>query len=171
MLLRRATPDDAEAFAAVVADVAAEERWIATEPPVDVEAFAERVRRMLAEGADVLWVLEDDEARVVGTLGLHATRVAGVMSLGMCIVEAFRGRGGGRAFVEAAIAHARDSPLHKLELEVWPDNERAIALYRSAGFEVEGERRSHYRRRDGSLRSSVLMGLLLEPQSRAPGGT
>jgi RimJ/RimL family protein N-acetyltransferase len=170
MQVRRATQDDAEAFAAVVADVAAEERWIATEPPVDVAAFAARVRTML-EGGDVLWVLEDGEGRVVGTLGLHVTRAAGVMALGMCIVEAFRGRGGGRAFIEAAIAHAREIPLHKLELEVWPDNERAIALYRSAGFEVEGERRSHYRRRDGSLRSSVLMGLLLEPQSRPPGGT
>jgi RimJ/RimL family protein N-acetyltransferase len=168
--VRRAIRDDAEAFAAVVADVAAEDRWIGTEPPVDVSAFAERVRRMLA-GGDVLWVLEDEEGRVVGTLGLHATRAAGVMSVGMCIVEPFRGRGGGRAFIEAALAHARQSPLHKLELEAWPDNERAIALYRSAGFEVEGERRSHYRRRDGSLRSSVLMGLLLEPQSRPPGGT
>lgn len=51
--------------------------------------------------------------------------------------------------------------LHKVELEVWPDNERAIALYASYGFEIEGLRREHYRRKDGSLRSSVLMGLLL----------
>jgi RimJ/RimL family protein N-acetyltransferase len=171
MKVRRATPDDAEAFAVVVAAVAAEKRWIATEPPVDVATFAERVRTMIAGGVDVLWVLEDEERRVVGTLGLHATRAAGVMSVGMCILEPFRGRGGGRAFIEAALAHARRSPLHKLELEAWPDNERAIALYRSAGFEVEGERRSHYRRRDGSLRSAVLMGLLLEPQSRPSGGT
>ena len=46
---------------------------------------------------------------------------------------------------------------HKVELEVWPDNARAIALYLSAGFEIEGFRRDHYRRRDGTLRSAVLM--------------
>ena len=44
---------------------------------------------------------------------------------------------------------------------MWPDNEPAVALYSSAGFEREGLRRDHYRRRDGSLRSSVLMARLL----------
>lgn len=59
-------------------------------------------------------------------------------------------------------------------LEVWPDNERAIALYEAYGFEREGLRRDHYRRRDGTLRSSVLMARLLgdpQAQSRSPDGT
>ena len=145
-------------FAAVVAAVA-EEGWIASEPPVDVPAFAARVRTMLAEG-DPLWVLSDG-AHVVGTAGLHATRADGVASLGMSILAESRGRGGGRALLQAAIDHARGAQLHKIELEVWPDNERAIALYEKFGFEVEGLRRDHYRRRDGSLRSSLLMALLL----------
>ena len=171
MLVRRATPQDADAFAAVVASVAAEGRWIGTQPPVDVAALAERMRGKIEEGVDALWVLEDDRA-VIGTLGLHATGVDGVMGLGMCIVEHARGRGGGRAFMEAALAWARASPLHKVELEVWPDNERAIALYKAYGFEREGLRRDHYRRRDGTLRSSVLMALVLgDPQSRSPDGT
>ena len=53
--------------------------------------------------------------------------------------------------------------MHKLELEVWPDNGPAISLYTRYGFEVEGLRRSHYRRRDGSLRSSLIMARLLRP--------
>jgi putative acetyltransferase len=167
MLVRRATPQDAEGFAAVVAVVAAEDRWIGTEPPVDVAAFSVRVRTMI----DALWVLEDEGA-VVGTLGLHGTRVGGVMTLGMCILEHARGRGGGRMFMETALAWARAGPLHKVELEAWPDNERAIALYESYGFEREGLRRDHYRRRDGTLRSSVIMALLLgDAQSRLPDGT
>ncbi|MEJ7797450.1 MAG: GNAT family N-acetyltransferase [Solirubrobacteraceae bacterium] len=161
MIVRRATPSDAHGFAAVVAAVAEEGRWIATEPPVDVEAFAARVRAMLADGHDELFVL-DDGGGVVGTLGLHGTRAAGVHALGMAIVAAERGKGHGRAMLRAAIEHARSMGLHKIELEVWPDNERAIALYESAGFEVEGVRRDHYRRRDGSLRSSQIMALLLE---------
>ena len=39
------------------------------------------------------------------------------------------------------MAHARLWGAHKLELEVWLDNAPAIALYASAGFEVEGLRR------------------------------
>jgi RimJ/RimL family protein N-acetyltransferase len=63
--------------------------------------------------------------------------------------------------MEAALEHTRGMGCHKIELEVWPGNERAIALYEKSGFEVEGLRRDHYRRRDGSLRSSLLMALLM----------
>jgi RimJ/RimL family protein N-acetyltransferase len=160
MLVRRATVRDAEAFAAVVSAVAAEDRWIATEPPVDVEAFTVRVRAML-DGGDLLWVLENERGRVVGTLGLHGTRARGVVSLGIAIVAQSRGRGGGRALMDAAMAHLRTSDLHKVELEVWPDNDPAIALYATYGFEVEGLRRAHYRRRDGTLRSALVMARLL----------
>ncbi|HEV7885215.1 MAG TPA: GNAT family N-acetyltransferase [Solirubrobacteraceae bacterium] len=170
--VRRATAQDGEAFASVVAAVAAEERWIGHEPPVDLPAFAQRTRAQL-EAGDVLWVLEQ-EGRVVGTLGLHATRAAGVMSVGMCILDEARGRGGGRLLMETVVAHALASPLHKVELEVWTDNARAIALYEAFGFEVEGERRRHYRRRDGTLRSVFIMARLLEDepdQSRPGAGT
>src|SRR5919199_1001151 len=134
MEVRPARFEDAEAFARVIAEVAAEERWIGTQPPVDVAAYAERVRGWLRGGEDVVWVLVED-GRVVGTLGLHPTHAAGVMSLGMCIVADARGRGGGRLLMDTAIVHALDAGLHKLELEVWPDNERAIGLYESYGFE------------------------------------
>jgi putative acetyltransferase len=75
--------------------------------------------------------------------------------------------------METVMAHALASPLHKVELEVWPDNARAIALYKAHGFEIEGERRQHYRRRDGTLRSSLIMARLLERerQSRPGAGT
>ena len=70
-----------------------------------------------------------------------------------------RGRGGGRALIEALLA-AVPAGAHKVELEVFPDNEAAIALYRSFGFEEEGLRRDHHRRGDGSLRSALLMARL-----------
>jgi RimJ/RimL family protein N-acetyltransferase len=175
MRARPATADDAEAFALVVAAVAQEGRWIATEPPVDVAARAALVREQAQRG-DGLWVLEDDAGRVVGCLGLHQLGVRGVVSLGMCIVADARGRGGGRVLMDAAMAWLHDGDMHKVELEVWPDNERAIGLYERYGFEVEGTRRDHYRRRDGSLRSSLIMARLLgrsgaPPQSRPGRGT
>jgi RimJ/RimL family protein N-acetyltransferase len=176
MRARPATAADAEAYAAVVGAVAEERRWIATEPPVDIAERAGLVRGWLADGA-ALWVLEDDDGQIVGALGLHPTHAhtPGVTSLGMCIVAAARGRGGGRALIEAAMAWLADSDMHKVELEVWPDNERAIALYERYGFEVEGLRRDHYRRRDGSLRSALIMARLLgpaqDPQSRPGLGT
>ena len=174
MRTRRATAADAEAFVGVLATVADENRWIGTEPGFDV---AERVARVRAaiEAGEERWLLEDDDGEVIGSLGLHPTHARGVLSLGMAIVAPARGRGGGRVLMDTLLRHVATTDAHKLELEVWPDNGRAISLYASYGFEVEGLRRSHYRRRDGSLRSSLIMARLLtpvpEPQSRPGAGT
>ncbi|MGH2918993.1 MAG: GNAT family N-acetyltransferase [Solirubrobacteraceae bacterium] len=89
--------------------------------------------------------------------------VDGENLLGMCVVAAARGRGGGHALLDAAMAWLAGSDMHKVELEVWPDNGPAIALYARYGFEVEGLRRDHYRRKDGSLRSALIMARRLRP--------
>ncbi len=157
---RRATADDVEAFVGVLSQVAAENRWIGTEPGFDVQERSDRVRASLQAG-EAFWVLEDDEGRVVGNMGLHPTQARGVLTFGMGIVAAARGRGGGRMLMDAAMLHLAGTDAHKVELEVWPDNGRAISLYASYGFEVEGLRRDHYRRRDGSLRTSLIMARLL----------
>ena len=78
--------------------------------------------------------------------------VPGVLSLGMAISRA---RPGGAALLTPRSTLGRAA--HKISLEVWTDNARAIALYAAAGFEVEGLRRDHYRRRDGRLRSTLIM--------------
>ena len=160
MVVRRASGDDAAAMARIMAAVA-EEGLIATEPPVDVDARAERFRAEIAgDGTAAYWVLEDG-GPVLGLAGAHETAIAGVLALGMSIVPKARGRGGGRMLLAAIVEHARARDAHKLELDVWPENARAIALYASAGFTVEGLRRGHYRRRDGSLRSALVMARLL----------
>ena len=160
VVVRYATAGDAAAMALIMAAVA-EEGLIGTEPPVDVNARADRFRASLkAPGPGASWVLED-AGRVVGHAGVRE-QAPGVLYLGMAILREARGQGGGRALLQAIQDHAQANGAHKLELEVWIDNARAIALYASAGFEVEGLRRHHYRRRDGSLRSALVMARLLQ---------
>lgn len=162
MHIRRAGPEDADGFAAVIAAVAEEGDYILTEPPVDTAGLVQGIRAALvsAEG-DALWVAEAD-GRVVGSLGLHPTNADGVFSLGMSLLPEARGAGGGRRLLDAALAHARRVGLHKVELEVFPDNGRAVALYASSGFLVEGLLRSHYPRRNGTRRDVLLMAAFLE---------
>lgn len=76
-----------------------------------------------------------------------------------------RGRGAGTALLERVIRWSRDQGAHKVSLQVWPHNQRAMALYARAGFEVEGVLRGHYRRRSGELWDAVLMGLSLNDAS------
>ena len=155
MIVREATRNDVHEVALVLAAVAPE-RSLAAEPPVDL---AERAARFSAtvesDGTARLWVLED-EGRVVGYLGAEET-VPGVFSFGMAILAEARGHGGGRALVEVLDEHAVRRGAHKLWLETWTDNAGAIAFYGAIGFEVEGLKRDHYRRRDGTLRSTLLM--------------
>ena len=106
----------------------------------------------------------EDGGEPVGSLGLQPTQADGVLSLGMWILPEWRGRGGGRMLIEAALDGAA-ADVHKIELEVFPDNAAAIALYRSIGFEQEGLRRDHYRRLDGSLRSALIMARLFPDSS------
>lgn len=156
MQVRDATFEDCDAIGAGMKVVVNEGQWLATEEATELE-LANRFRQVILEG-DPLLVLEEDGG-IVGSLGMHSTEASGVLSLGMWVLPEHRGRGGGRMLMEAALA-ARPEHVHKLELEVWPDNEPAIALYRKMGFEEEGLRRDHYRRRDGSLRSSLIMARL-----------
>lgn len=55
-----------------------------------------------------------------------------------------RGRGEGRALVEAAAAAAAERGAQSLFLEVAADNVAALALYRRAGFAQVGLRRGYY---------------------------
>jgi RimJ/RimL family protein N-acetyltransferase len=153
--VRAARHDDLEAAACTIAAVA-EEDFLGAQPPVDVDDRVGRFRELIERGDPAaLWVLEDDDGQVVGHAAVQES-VAGVLSLGMAILAPARpgwgtrpaGRGeGARSVVRRPQDLARGVD----------DNARAIALYAAAGFEVEGLRRDHYRRRDGRLRSTLIM--------------
>jgi putative acetyltransferase len=159
MRVRRAGPEDADACAAVMAEVAAEGRWILTELPFDAAEWA----LAMQAGSDPTWVVEDDGGRIVGHLGLHFgyPKAPDVVSLGMGLLAEARGRGAGSALLTAALDHARAEGIHRVELEVFPQNARAIGLYVKFGFSVEGLKREQWPRRDGTRRDSLLMGLIV----------
>ena len=81
---------------------------------------------------------------VVGMAGLHlsAGKLRHTGSLGMMVHDQFQGRGIGRELLETLL-HVADNflGLVRVDLEVFPDNERAIRLYESCGFEHEGHKR------------------------------
>jgi putative acetyltransferase len=161
MRVRPATHADTEELGRGLKVVVDEKRWVALQPPLTATELAGRMSNRIDEGQK-LFALEDDEAgggALVGLINFRPTQVDGVWAVGMWILPGHRGKGGGRMLLDAAI-EARPPEVHKIELEVWPDNEAAIGLYERAGFEREGLRRDHYRRRDGTLRSVVIMARL-----------
>ena len=75
-----------------------------------------------------------------------------------------RGRGLGRALVEAAFGLARQAGADAMFLEVAEDNEAAIALYQTAGFRLAGRRPGYYRRDDGATDALVMRRWLNTPR-------
>lgn len=140
--------------------VAAEDRWIGPEVPFDratrLEAF-----RSTAKRSDSLSLVARAEGDVVGQIGLHPSR-PGVVALGMLVAAAWRSRGIGRRLLKASIDWVRRTDNHKVVLEVFPDNARAIALYERVGFVREGYLRASVRRGDGSLRDTIAMAFFVD---------
>ena len=77
-----------------------------------------------------------------------------------------KGRGYGRAALLLVMAQAfEEHHAHRLWLDVKPHNERALALYRSAGFVEEGVMRDALYH-GGEFQSLVLMSILRHEWSR-----
>jgi RimJ/RimL family protein N-acetyltransferase len=154
-VVRPARAADARAMAEIFAAVAAERDGIATELPVDIDERAALFARSAAGS-----VVAIADGQIVGLLHVEVSR-HGFGELGMLVDRGWRGRGVGSALVAAAAGWARGQGLHKLSLEVFAHNTAAIALYRKAGFIEEGRRVRQYRRANGELWDSIVMGLAL----------
>jgi RimJ/RimL family protein N-acetyltransferase len=154
-VVRPGRTGDARAMAEMFAAVAEERDGIATEPPVDIEERAALFARSAAGS-----VVAVAGGRIVGMLHVEVGR-HGFGEFGMLVERGWRGRGVGTALVQAAVGWARGQGLHKLCLEVFAHNTAAIALYRKSGFSEEGLRAKQYRRANGELWDSIVMGLAL----------
>ena len=156
--IRRVQPSDAAAFVRVMGHPEVQANLLQMPYP----GLAQWQAR-LAEGAapdkpDLLLVAElpdqHGDWQVVATSGLHPTSPAlrrrHVMNLGIAVAPEAQGRGVGHALMVALCDWAdRWGQLLRIELTVFVDNPRAIALYQRHGFLQEG-RHLGYALRDGA---------------------
>ena len=81
--------------------------------------------------------------------------------LGMGLLAPYRGLGLGTRLLAETLQRARQAGLQRAELIVRADNAPAIALYRRAGFELEGTLRDYLR--VGDVSCDALLMARLEP--------
>ena len=77
----------------------------------------------------------------------------------MGIVPAYRGRGLGFRLLNTALEQARGAGFVRIELDVYADNMRAIALYEKVGFVREGVVRDAVFV-DGKYRDAIAMAMV-----------
>jgi putative acetyltransferase len=154
--VRRATVDDAAAFARTMGDPRVYGNLMQL-PYTNEAIWRTRLADMAAPGkSDLLLVAErevDGRRQIVGSAGLHPVatlpRRRHVAAMGISVVpEAWR-QGVGTALMQALCEVAdRWMQIRRMHLDVYTDNAAAIALYRKHGFEIEGTHRA-YALRDG----------------------
>jgi putative acetyltransferase len=110
------------------------------------------------------------EGRVIGEADVRRmspVRLRHVAHLGLSVHPKFQRLGVGRALMQAAFDWCISGPgtelggISRVDLNVLADNDRAIAMYKSLGFEVEGRRRRFIRREDGTEVDDLVMARLL----------
>lgn len=69
----------------------------------------------------------------------------------------WRGKGVGRALLDAVFADLMLSPARRMFLEVDEQNHPAIALYKRLGFVPLSSRKGYYARPDGSAATALVM--------------
>jgi putative acetyltransferase len=149
--LRRATPADAAAFARIMGDPDVLPNLM--QLPYTSEAiWRARLADNDAPGKTDLSLVAERHGAVVGSAGLHPApqvRRRHAAMLGISVAREAQGQGVGSALMQALCDYADGwAQLLRIELTVFVDNARAIALYRRFGFEHEGTLRA-YALRDG----------------------
>ena len=158
--IRRATPEDASAMTALMSEEAVYGNLLQLPHPSEA-TWRERLEAKSSNGDVQLVALA--KGQLVAMAGLHANphiRRRHAMHLGMAVTVPAQGKGVGSALMAALIDYAdRWVAVMRIELTVFTDNERAIALSRKFGFVQEGVFRA-YGLRDGRYQDVLAMARL-----------
>jgi len=161
--IRRATPDDVRFLAELVSHEDVEPFLASVRAKEDGEILAEVERSQEEPDAFGVFLIEVDGGRA-GTMRFERANLRSrIANLGgLAVHPDFRGR---RIADEAARLFQRhlvdDLGFHRLQLEVYGFNERALVHAERSGFTREGVRRKAYLR-DGEWVDGVLFGLVAE---------
>ncbi|WP_203990397.1 GNAT family N-acetyltransferase [Sphaerisporangium rufum] len=161
-LIRLAIPQDAPALLDLQLALDGETEFMLVQPG-ERRADVERLASRLAAGPSyvVVAVVDGLAAGYVDVSVLPYARARRTGHVVAGVRAAYQGQGLGKALFRAAVAEARARGMGRLELTVMEHNRRALGLYLSCGFQVEGLRRSALDVGDRRV-NEYYLGLLLD---------
>ena len=166
MDIRHAKEDDASGILDLYEALDSETEFMFFEPGernTTVDEVRARIQRSLGSDSFALYVAAEG-ATVVGFCAGFSNigkRNQHVSTLVIGVRQSSWSKGVGRQLMHAVEAWAHSKQKTKLELTVMLDNERAIVLYESLGFEREGLKRRSVRLEHG-YRDELHMGKPLD---------
>jgi RimJ/RimL family protein N-acetyltransferase len=165
--LRRATEDDVD-FLASLAENEDVAPFLAAAQARDPDAFLDEIERAVAlpheRGRFVIEAEVESKVWPAGSIAFEtANRRSRIAHLyGLMLHPGFRGRGIAKAATELFWRHLMsDLNFHRVELECYGYNERAVKHFERSGFIREGTKRRAYWR-NGEWVDGILFGLVRE---------
>jgi RimJ/RimL family protein N-acetyltransferase len=146
MNIRPITESDSGTFLLLCKTLDQETQFMMLEPgerTTTVEEQSQRIKHVLSTHNQMILVAED-ENRLVGFLGAYG---GGCQRNHHCayivtgILQQYVGQGIGAQFFNVLDEWATAHNIHRLELTVMCNNERAVHLYKKMGFAIEGRKK------------------------------
>jgi ribosomal protein S18 acetylase RimI-like enzyme len=141
VVIRPIVLGDIAGFRDCVGAVMRERQYLAFLEPFPLDQTAAFVASNISSGNP--HVVAVDGERVVGWCDIKRETIAIYAhegSLGMGVLDEYRGRGLGERLLRTALDAARTQGFERVSLSVYARNTRAFELYRKVGFAVEGTR-------------------------------
>jgi ribosomal-protein-alanine N-acetyltransferase len=116
----------------------------------------EEFASFLADRNTPVYIACDAKRRIAG-FALIRTVADESELLSIAVDPRWRGKGVGRALMDAVFADLMMSPARRMFLEVDEQNHAAIRLYEKLGFSTISSRKGYYPRPDGSAATALVM--------------
>ena len=142
---RRAAPDDAATLVRLMSDPRVFAGTLHG-PYANLQAWRRHLEQQ-GEQNDGLHLIAIENGEAIASAGIHSVssrlRRRHVGGLGICIAADRQNQGVGSEMMRRLLDWSDNwAGYLRIELDVFTDNERAIALYRRFGFEMEGTHRA-----------------------------
>lgn len=167
-IIREAVPQDADRIVAYMRAIADEpDNGIsfasANEFPYSPEDEAQIIADY-AQAPTSLFLVAEAAGAIISVANCRAGNrgYRHTVELGITVRRDRRDQGVGTAMMRHIVSWAQANPLiHRLELQVFPDNQRAIHVYEKIGFAHEGVRRQSFCKA-GQFLDLVMMGMVFD---------
>jgi L-amino acid N-acyltransferase YncA len=105
-------------------------------------------------------LVAEDDGEVVGWAALSPVSrrpcYEGVAEHSVYVADAARGRGVGRALMDALLASAESAGIWTIQTSIFPENAASLALHERVGFRIVG-RRERIAKLDGAWRDTLFL--------------
>lgn len=161
-LLRNPIPEDAATLLEYLRKTAGETDFLIRYPE-ECTMTLEQEQTFLQnslQNPDSIMILCEVEGKLAGNCNLarhNKLKTRHRASIGIALTKEFWGLGIGTVLFEEMIRLAKHWGIEQLELEVFADNHRAMALYQKMGFQIVAEHPNFIKRKDGTYVNEYLM--------------